>query len=182
MVITSKRKFYIAASFIMIFFAGYAFSSGLFQKADTLASDKLKSQTEAIMTRHLRNLYLYPGAKNYFLVSEPDYSKFINEGPSLGIFITIFFSAIFNVIFQPVFLSVLTPQSILNYLLFPFFLFGAVRHFKKIWFLLVVYLLMAFYVGTRGSVVEVLVRHRMVCDLIYLLIGLAGFTTWIGES
>jgi hypothetical protein len=178
----TKKTTYLFLSFTLVFLAGYILSSALLQEAVKYISDKVNSQLDIIMARHFGNLNTYPYAKSYFLLPERGYSDFIEKGPSFNIFLGLFLNAVFNVIFQPAFFCVLTPQTMLNYLVFPFFLFGAVKYFRKAWFLLLVYLMVMYYAGLRGSVIEVLIRHRMSCDLIYLLIGTAGFISWTGKG
>ena len=88
----------------------------------------------------------------------------------------------YNVLFQPQFLCIFTPQVILNYGLFPFFILGAIKYFTKVPIIVLVFLAMSVYAGLYGSMIESLVRHRMVCDLIYILIGIAGFTDWATKN
>ena len=123
---------------------------------------------------------LESGARHYFLFPEGGYSIEIFSKP-LSLF-TVFIAitnAFLNMFFQPMFLCVFTPQVIVNYILFPFFLYGMIRYFAKVPLMVLSFFFLCFYAGLYDSLVEPLLRHGMVCELIYLSIGIAGFTGWI---
>ena len=88
-------------------------------------------------------------------------------------------NALFNSLFQPIFLCIFTPQVVLNYVLFPFFIYGTIMYFKKLSLMIFFFFIYSIYIGMNGSITEPLIRHRMTCELIYLLIALAGFEGWI---
>ena len=83
-------------------------------------------------------------------------------------------SVILNLMAQPLFLCVLTPQSVLNMIVFPFFLKACVQHYRKftIWIMwIAVY---GTFVTIYDGVSESLVRHRMAIELFYYAIGVVG--------
>ncbi len=120
--------------------------------------------------------------KHYYLLSDDEFIEFYKNGISWRLAVSATGNALFNVLAQPVFPCVFTPQVFLNVVLLPFFIYGAVLNFKKVPIMIICCLVLAVYVGLRDSIIESLIRHRMPCELIYLSIGLAGFTRWITRN
>ena len=134
------------------------------------------------MDRHINGFYIYPDARHYFLLPENRYLEFHRKGFSPELLLAVLFNALFNSLFQPLFLCILTPQAVLNFFLFPFFLYGGIKYFRRLPLMILIFFGMSIYSALYGSVVEALVRHRISCELIYLLIGLAGFINWTEKN
>lgn len=177
-----KNISYLLLSCFLLFALAFSLSSGLFFEFVEYGLEKITPKVEIYIRAQVGRLENYPDAKQYLLLPGGKYLEFYTKGLSLGMFFTIIANALFNSLFQPIFFCVFTPQVILNYILFPFFLYGAIKHFKKIPIMLLVFLAVSIYIGMHSSLVETLIRHRMSCELIYLLIGLAGFTDWITKN
>jgi hypothetical protein len=144
-------------------------------------SDKVMPDIKERFYHHISTLEV--DAKRYFLLPAGSYSiELFTQPLSFAVLAGILVNSIFNILFQPVFLCPFTPQVILNVILLPFFLYGAVRYFRKTWPLLIIFTVVSFQIGIYDSGIEALIRHGMSCELIYLLIGLAGFTGWITRS
>jgi hypothetical protein len=180
--ISVRRVSYQAAALLLIFSIGFALSSGAAFNACSRISEKMTVGIEASLYHHVLTLCVV-GAKHYFLFPTGNYTAgLITQPLSFPVLAAILFNSIFNILFQPVFLCPFTPQVIVNLVLLPFFLYGAVSYFRKTWLLLVIFTVLSFYIGVFDSGVEALIRHGMPCELIYLLIGLAGFTGWITKN
>ena len=164
---------------VVVFVVAFLLSSSLLYGFIKCVEAKLFSVSNDFAYRHFNNFYIYRDARFYFLFSQKDMFQFYVNGLSLGIIVNMFSNALFNALFQPVFLCVFTPQVILNYILFPFFLYGVVAYFRKIPIMIIFLFFFYAYIGLKNTVVEPLIRHRMSCELIYLLVGLAGLTGWI---
>lgn len=176
-----RYLFYLAIAFVLLLI-GFMLSSGIAVNLATKTLDKVMPDIKLRLGHHIMTLVI-DGAKRYFLFPMGHYTKELYTEPlSFAIVGTILGNSIFNILFQPVFLCPFTPQVILNALLFPFFLYGAFRYLKKTWLMLIIFVVLAFYIGVYDSGVEALIRHGMSCELIYLLIGLAGFTGWITKN
>ena len=177
----SKNISGIVLSLLFVFAFAFLLSSGIFSKGCAYALNYCDLKMKPLLNYHLNTLAI--PARHYFLMPDGGYTfSFQNEPLSFFTLVTITTNALANSLFQPIFLCVFTPQVILNYLLFPFFLYGVVKYFKKVPILIVVFFVLSAYVAIYGSVVEALVRHRISCEMIYYLIGSAGFTSWITRS
>ncbi len=174
--VLNRRYCLLAALFIFLFFLGAGMSSGAIDKKLQKTSDSIFLTFQNALDHHCAVLNIYPDAQHYFLLPEGTYLKRSVETFSPHIFLNIVANAFFNGLFQPLFLCVFTPETILHYVLFPFFIYGAVRYFRKIPLLILFFFLYLLYAGVYNAIVESLIRHRMPCDLIYLSIGLAGFS------
>lgn len=176
-----KNRIYYIAIALLVCFIAFALSSGIAGDISKKISKKLMPGIKYRLYHHIGNLEV--SAKHYFLLPSGWYVKELFTEPlSTEVLMSMFFNSVFNILFQPVFLCPFTPQVILNVVLAPFFIYGAVRYFGKVWPLLILFLVLSFQIGTYDSVVEALVRHGMSCELIYLMIGLAGFTGWTAKS
>lgn len=178
-----KNAFRYICIALVVLFIGFALSSGLLHDLLTKAATNVTAEFKYYLERHCNSFWVYPFQNSrwhYFLLPEGAYTAVIYTTPlSLSTVVTIVINSLFNTLFQPLFICALTPQTVFNCLLFPFFLYGAVRYFKKIYIMIFVLLGMYVYIGMYSSVVEPIIRHRMSCELIYLLIGLAGFVSLI---
>ncbi len=178
-----KNAFRYISIALVVLFIGIALSSGLLHDSLSKANTYIMTGFKYHLERHCNSFWVYPfqdSRWHYFLLPEDAYTAAIYTTPlSLSIVVTIVINSLFNTLFQPLFICALTPQTVFNCLLFPFFLYGAIRYFKKIYIMIFVLLGMYVYIGIYGSVVEPIIRHRMSCELIYLLIGLAGFISLI---
>lgn len=164
---------------LTVFVIGFMLSSGIAFDLSKKVSDKVIFELTKRFHHHIFTLEVVD-AKHYFLLPIGRYTIELHAKPlSLVVLAGILANSIFNILFQPVFLCPFTPQVILNAALFPFFLYGAVRYFKKAWPLLVLFIILSFLIGAYDSVIEPLIRHGMSCELIYLLVSSAGFTGWI---
>ncbi len=173
---------YTIISFVVVFIFAFSLSSGLFSKAATPTLDKLWKLTHKIFREHSNSLIAYPNAHHYFLFTrEFEYLKIYRQDLSPQLIFNAVINALVNVLLQPMFLCIFTPQTILNFILFPFFLYGIIRYFKKLPVMILFLFIFSAFIGMRDAIVEALVRHRMVCDQIYLLIGIAGLKGWITE-
>lgn len=147
------------------------------------AGHAVNAHFKELIDRHCITFYTYSFQKSrshYFLLPDGGYTAAFFAAPlSARSIAGILSAALFNSFFQPVFPCVLTPQMFLNALLFPFFVYAAVRYFRKVPLLVIILVGMYLYAALYGSVVEALVRHRMSCELLYLMLGLAGFMDWI---
>jgi hypothetical protein len=177
-----KRIFYFILAGLLLFILGFLLSSGLFSDFIKYGTEKVNTEIKKGIIHQANAISLYPQAKHYMLLPPDSYLKFYTKGLSFTMFFTILTNALFNALFQPIFISIFTPQVILNYMLFPFFIYGAIKYFKRVPLMVFVFLGISVYIGLHNAVIESLIRHRLSCELIYLLIGLAGFTGWITES
>lgn len=174
----SLQIFVIAA----LFAVGFALSTGILSGVYHTLAGKFVDDIEESIFHHTLTLVSREDVRHYFLFPEGEYAGWIfAQPPSVAVFASVFFYSIFNMLFQPVFLCVFTPQVILNVVAFPFFLYGSVRYFRKVWPLLLSFVLITFRIGIYDSSVEALMRHGMICELFYLMIGSAGFAGWIAK-
>lgn len=172
----SKTILNRAVILLVVFFIGFALSSGIIQDGAKRLSDRVMPGLKERLSHHILTLVVVD-AKHYFLLPVGGYSKELFTQPlSPVVLASILGNSIFHVLFQPVFLCPFTPQVIINLVLLPFFLYAVVKYFKKVWLMLAIFIVMSFQVGIYDSGIEALIRHGMSCELIYLLIGLAGFT------
>jgi len=167
-----------AAGFVVFFPAERGFWA---EKTRSAYNSFFKSANTRIRTATIR-YEQYPNATHYFILPQGKYFEYIEFGLNPRTLFQTLLNAIFNFMFQPIFLCLFTPQTVLTYLIFPFFIYGSVVYFRKVPLMIIFFFGFGLYLGMRDSVVESLVRHRMVCDLIYLSIGTAGFTRWITEK
>lgn len=178
-----KSILYCACIALVVFVIGFALSSGLLHDFLTKVITGITAEFKIYIERHCSTLWVHSFQKSrwhYFLLPEGAYTAAFYTTPlSLLTVGTVLSNSLFNTLFQPLFICALTPQTVFNCLLFPFFLYGAVKYFKRIYIMIFVLLGMYVYIGFYSSVVEPIIRHRMSCELIYLLIGLAGFVNLI---
>ena len=178
-----KGAFRYVCIVLAVFLIGFTLSSGLLHDFLTKAVTEITAEFKRDIGRHCHTLWIYPFQKSkwhYFLLPEGAYTVAFYTTPlSLSTIVTIISNSMLNVLFQPLFFCALTPQTIFNCLLFPFFLYGAIKYFKKVPIMILICLGAYAYIGIHNSVVEPIIRHRMSCELIYLLIGLAGFINLI---
>jgi len=176
------RKIFIWSVLVIgIPLAGYAVSSGILGDLSVRAGGIIVSEFRSLVDYHC--FHLQREGRHYFLLPDAGYTPaFVSGNWSAGSVISIIGNAFLNFIFQPVFLCVFTPQVVLNIILFPFFIYGAYKYFNKVPVLIVLFLSMGLYISIYGSIVEALIRHRMPCELIYIMIGLAGFARSITEN
>jgi len=173
----------------IIFVIGFVLSSGVALDFYHRLSDKVMTDIGTYLYHHILTLFTVD-ARHYFLLPEGGYTKELANAYlqnsvqpiRFPLLVTIFFNGLFNILFQPVFLCLHTPQSILNLMAFPFFLYGIIRYFRKIWGILIIFLILSFRISIYDSGVEALIRHGMICELLYLLIGSAGFASWITKN
>lgn len=181
MKIKSKKTFFIAI-LVMILAAGLLIKAGLLRAVMSY----IQTQYRELLDCHYTSLQIYfikNGKWFYYLLPDGMYNAGMCVNPlSTGIILAMTGNALFNALFQPIFPCVFSPQAMLNYILFPFFLYGAVKYFRKLWFMIILFFCWYIYSGLYGCVIEALIRHRMPCELIYLLLGLAGFTDWITKK
>lgn len=182
-----KNTFRYICVTLVVLVIGFVLSSGLLHDFLTKAATSVTVEFTNYINQHCRTFWVYAFQSSkwhYFLLPEGAYTAAFYTTPlSLSTVVTVVSNSLFNTLFQPLFICALTPQTVFNCLLFPFFLYGAVKYFKKIYFMIFVLLGMYVYIGMYSSVVEPIIRHRMSCELIYLLIGLAGFVSLItGKS
>lgn len=176
-----KRHIYIIASFLIIFAIGFSIRTGLISTSFDAIKNKLIARIGYCVIYHTTTLERE--ARHYFLLPQGAYGIDIYLKPlSAYLAAAASLNALFNSLFQPLFLCIFTPQILFNLLLFPFFLYGAIRYFKRLPIMILVFFIVYIYTGLYGSVIEALIRHRMSCELIYLLIGVAGFTGLITEN
>jgi len=179
--ISAKKtaRFVLIASVILII--GFVLSSGIAVEISDSFSAKVMDTIKARLYRHITNLEV--DSKHCYLLPFGKYSIGLYVQPlsysTLALFV---FNSVFNILFQPVFLCPFTPQVFVNIVLLPFFLYGVVRYFKKVWFLVAIFIVLSFWIGIYDSGVEALIRHGMSCELIYVLIGTAGFASWITKN
>lgn len=167
---------------LLVLVLGFAFSSNLVHDASRKIIDKIMIGIEQRLYHHITTLGLVD-AKHYFVIPPEGYGiELCKHSLSLATLAVVCGNSIFNLIFQPVFFCSFTPQAILNIIFFPFFLYGAVRYFKKTWIMLIIFIALSCQIGMYDSAVEALIRHGMSCELIYLLISTAGFAGWITKS
>ncbi len=182
MTIVPKKTLNRAIILLAIFFIGFALSSGIILRGAKKVSDRVMPGLSARFSHHILTLGAVD-AKHYFLLPAGGYSKELFTQPlAPAVLASILGNSIFHILFQPVFLCPFTPQVIINLVLLPFFLYGAVKYFKKVWLMLAIFIVMSFQVGIYDSGIEALIRHGMSCELLYLLIGVAGFTGWITKN
>lgn len=146
-----------------------------------IISEKIERSMPDIKERLYHHiLTLQVDARHYFLFSPGEYKiDLFTEPLSIRSIATILYNSAFSLLFQPVFLCPFTPQVIINLVLLPFFIYASVRYFHRVFILLAVFVMTTFQIGIYDSGVEALIRHGMLCELIYLLIGTAGFSDLI---
>ncbi|MFH1868347.1 MAG: hypothetical protein ABH843_05195 [Candidatus Omnitrophota bacterium] len=178
-----KNILYCVCAALVVLLIGFSLSSGMLHDSLAKAAAGIKAEFTYNINRHCQTLWVYSFQKSrwhYFLLPEGAYTAAFYTTPlSLATIAVILANSTFNAMFQPLFLCALTPQAIFNCLLFPFFLYGTVKYFRKVPIMILVCLGIYVYIGTYSSIVEPIIRHRMSCELIYLLIGLAGFINLI---
>jgi fumarate reductase subunit C len=175
-----RNIFFICTVSVAIFLAGYLLSSGI--AADLLGSavSYVKAEVGSYFWNHCARLET--GGRHYFLLPEKGYTDYIIKGFSLTMIFQVFFNTLFNLLFQPVFLCAFSPQVILNIIILPFSLYGAVKYFSRVPIVIITFFAVSFYMGIYGAAIEALIRHGMVCELIYILIGSAGLADLITKS
>ena len=162
------------------FLAGFVVSSGIFEKVlNYNLYEKFPAIKEAVFTARGK-FENYKEAKRYMIY--PGGSIAYKESLSVKNFIIIAFKSMFHTIFEPLFICVFTPQTVLNFILFPFFLYGAIRYFTRVPVIILTFTVIAVYVGMRNVYVEALIRHRIPCDFLYVLIAIAGLRGLITEK
>lgn len=171
----NKRMFPIVAGACVVFLTGFAFTSGSFGVLCGRIHDKIVVVGNEYINRHICALATYHSARHYFLLSPDDYARFPYEGCSAGSIVATAATALFNALFQPLCFCPFTYQTFLIFLLFPFFVYGAFRHARQIWFPIVIFGAFLTYIGMKNAIVEPLVRHRLTCELFYYMIAIAGF-------
>lgn len=179
---TKHRIFSVIILSLVIFSIAFLLSSGLVVSKGRSLVDQQVLKIKATISHHINVFDIYPNTRYYFLVPENRYLEFNEKRLSPELLLAVLFNALFNSLFQPLFLCVLTPQAILNFFLFPFFLYGAIKYFRRLPIMILIFFWMYIYSALRSPIVEALVRHRMSCELIYLLIGLAGFINWTEKN
>ena len=129
------------------------------------------------LVKYVNVFAIYDDRPRYHFIFPPGtYSKsYVLKNISHRTVFPILLNAFFNSLFQPLFLCVFTPQVVLVYALFPFFLYGCIRYFKKVPIMVVFFIWYSIFIGLKQPVVEALIRHRLSCELVYISIGLAGF-------
>jgi len=197
MTTSSKKTLYLPLSFLIIFLAGYLLSSGQLASFINRGVSMAASRIDISIAYDKMRYWIYPDASQFFKLPDGEYARLYpyslstaakeftraySTPVSFAIAVTVLSNALFNALFQPVFLCVFTPQAALNYLLFPFFLYGSLKYFMKVPLMIIFFFICMVSIGLNNSVTEALIRHRMTCELIYILIGLAGFTGWITKS
>ena len=181
MPILARKILHHVLVMLVILAIGFALSSGMATDTAKRLSDRVMSDAQSRLHHHILNLQV--DAKHYFILPSGCYKKELYTQPlAFAILPVILANSVFNILFQPVFICPFTPQAIVNALLLPFFLYGSVKYFKRVWPLLVILAVMSFQIGIYDSIVEPLMRHGMSCELIYLLIGLAGFASWTAKT
>lgn len=167
---------------ILLFIVGFSLTSGLLSKFADYALNEIAEKSELYFIAEFNKIDSYPDVTYYLLLPPKKYSEFYASGLSPAILCTMLINVLFNFLFQPVFLCALTPQVILTVLLFPFFIWGVIKYFKKVPIMILVFFCIALFVGLNGTIVERLIRHRLSCELMYLLLGLAGLVSWTTEK
>lgn len=179
--VSARKLFHRVLIALVVLSMGFALSSGILYDVSKKMHGKVMADIKVRLYHHIVTMPV--PARHYFLLPPESYSKELLTQPlPFAALINILFNSVFNMLFQPVFLCSFTPQVIINVVLFPFFLYAAVRYFKKVWVMLAVFIALALTVCTYDSVIEALIRHGMSCELIYILIGLGGFTGWITKD
>lgn len=167
---------------IIVFTCGFLLSSGFFTKFAAYASGMFLFKVERLLYHNLLMFPMYPYATHYFIIPDGASWYFFAKGLTPGFMLAVIPNIFYNALFQPLILCVFTPQVILNYALFPFFLYGAFKYFKKVPVMIIGLLAIYAYVALYSSIIEPLIRHRISCELIYILIGLAGFINLTTEK
>ena len=179
----NRRKIFFLIICVFVFFLGFSITSQFITEFNKKALAILNIKLKPYFNIQLARFSIYPDAKYYFLLTESrDYFVLYTKGISWKMFFTILLNSLSNAFFQPVFLSVFILQTILYIGLFPFFVWGVVKYFKKVPFIVFGFFLVYFYIGLGSTFVESLIRHRLSCELVYLLIGIAGFINWITKE
>lgn len=155
---------------------GFLISSGIVSGLFERALDWVTPRIEARLYAHLNVFTIYSKARYFFILPGNLHVKSLAYGMPVGIFLDVATNAAVNAFFQPLFLCVFTPQTILSYILFPFFLYGSVKYFRKVPLMIIFGIFCFFYIGLRQPVAEALIRHRLTCELIYFSVGLAGLS------
>lgn len=175
-----KEIIYVTAVAIVVVCCYMIFSGAV--------SDMIHEKIERSMPDIKERLYhhiltLQVDARHYFLFPPGEYRIDLFTRPlSVPAMATIVYNSAFSLLFQPVFLCPFTPQVIVNLVLLPFFIYAAVRYFHRVFILLAVFVMTTFQIGIYDSGVEALIRHGMLCELIYLLVGTAGFADLISKN
>ncbi len=175
----SKKIVHFTLLYILLFVLGFLLSweTSIFLIGRVL--NNIGYQINGLFLFHYNTFRIYPDARHYFIFPDGGYLRFFIEGIHLNIVIPTLSNVLFNALFQPLFLCIFTPQTILTYLLLPFFIYAAVKYFKKVPIMVLFLVGFLLFIGIKDSVVEPLIRHRMVCELIYFCIGSAGLADWI---
>ncbi|MDD5421823.1 MAG: hypothetical protein WC592_01195 [Candidatus Omnitrophota bacterium] len=167
------KRSLVVFSFLLVVLLGFFSSSPYFKSR---LGGAVKQVEEMAYDYHFKKLEIYPSARLFFILPEGAYSTFYRTRFTDGMAYQVLSNVFINSFFQPLFLCIFTPQVVLHYLLLPFFLYGSIRYFKKVPLLIIFFIVSMFGLCVKNAVVETLVRHRMVCDLIYISIGIAGLT------
>jgi|GEM_PF-2365601 len=175
-----KSIFFVVIVSIALFLAGFIISSGIGAELLNNTVSGLNAKVGSHFVSHYARIW--ESGRHYFLLPEKDYAEYGINGFSIRMIVPVFLNAIFHILFQPVFLCVFSPQVVLNIVMLPFALYGAVKYFTRVPLIIAAFIIISFYAGIHGVVVEALIRHGMICELIYILIGSAGFTGLITKS
>jgi len=162
------------------FLAGFVVSSGIFEKVLNYNLYEKFPALKAVVYAAASKFEMYKEARRYsaYPKGPAAYKKTI----TCKNFVIIAFNGIFHAIFEPLFICAFTPQVVLNFILFPFFLYGAIRYFTRVPIIILTFITIAVYVGMRNVYVESLIRHRIPCDFLYVLIAIAGLRGLITEK
>ena len=183
---TGKRMLAILLISAIIFSAGFAISTGFVHYLSAKIYEGVKHEFVRDLYRNCLSLRTFSFQKSrwhYFLLPEGAYKPDLYTTPLAPATVAIIiFNSFFNTLCQPLFPCLLTPQALFYCLLFPFFVLGSIKYFKNVPLIILLILVAYAYTGIYSiSVIESIVRHRMSCELLYLLIGLAGLTDLITE-
>ena len=178
----SKRSICLSMSIVLLLGLAFLVISGSLSAFTSHSMERIAPRVIKIVRPHIASICSYPHAKRYLTLPEGRYYSLFLGNLSFSTMTQILINSLFNSFFQPLFICVFTPQVIMNYILFPFFLFGIFKYFKKVPLLIITCFAMYLYLGMRDTIVESLIRHRMSCEQIYLLVGVAGFINWITRS
>ena len=179
-----KERIAIIILAAAIFIEAFLFSSGLLEEltdsailATSMVSYALKAKIKTRLVSHVTAFSVFEDRPKYhFILPNEEHSiSYVLNNITLKTFFPILENALFNSIFQPVFLCIFTPQVVLTYILFPFFLYGCFKYYRKVPIMIIFFIAYCVYMGLRQPVVEALIRHRLSCELIYISISLAGF-------
>jgi len=165
---------------LFAFLAGFAVSSGIFEKVLNYNLYEKFPALKTVVCTAASKFEMYKEARRYS--AYPDGPGAYKKNINYKNFVIIAFNGIFHTIFEPLFICVFTPQTILNFALLPFFLYGTVRYFSRVPIIILTFIAIATYVGMRNVYVESLIRHRILCDFLYVLIAIAGLRGLITEK